>query len=495
MYDEQLQTQLFINGERCDAAGGATYAIHNPARPSEQVGLAASASVTDVDAACRAAQDAFPAWSALGYSARAAYLEKMAAALTSDEAELNARIHLFTREHGKVLKEASIEMRRLGDRFRAIAGYADRLARNEELLAPPLDTVITRQPRGVAALIVPWNWPLSILGAKLPQALLAGNTVVIKLSSEAALAPSLTICKMAATLPPGVVNLVTGSAANIGDPLLSHPAVRTINFTGSIAVGRHVGVLAAQRLVPATLELGGNDAGLILSDAKLDEAAFGRMYIAAFLSAGQTCMALKRVYVHRSRYDEVVAGLSNVAQQQVIGDGLLPETTMGPLNNKKQWGVVEDMVEEARASGCEVHEFGRVPDPSLFEQGYFRKPTLVLNPEPSLSIVKEEQFGPALPIIPVDSEEDAIAQANDSEFGLCSSVWTEERDRALAVALKLEAGYTYINNHGPLAQDGRGPFGGVKNSGIGRNLGYEGIVAFQEYQSISAAGGWLLGER
>ena len=203
-------------------------------------------------------------------------------------------------------------------------------------------------------------------------------------------------------------------------------------------------------------------------------------------------MALKRLYVHRSRYDEVIEGLSAVGNRMVVGDGLLPDTNMGPVNNAKQLKTITGMIGQARASGAEVRECGQVPDEALYRNGYFQKPALVFNPDQSLDIVAEEQFGPALPIMPFDSEGEAIRRANDSRYGLCSSVWTEDRDRALAISRQLEAGYTYLNGHGPTAQDFRGPFGGFKDSGFGRNLGYEGVVQFQGYHSISSVPGWLL---
>jgi acyl-CoA reductase-like NAD-dependent aldehyde dehydrogenase len=487
-----VTTQLYINGKAREASDGGSYPLYNPARPSELVGFVATGTESDVDDAVQAAHKAFPAWAALSYAERAAQLNRVADLLVGDEAEVDARSRLFTREHGKVRRETLLEISRLGDRFRQTASYADRLAKDETISGPPFDAIVTRQPRGVAVLVVPWNWPLAILGAKLPQALMAGNTVVVKPSENAALVPTMTLHMIAAALPPGVVNIVTGDSRRIGDRLTGHPLTRFVNFTGSVSIGRHVMKVAAENLTPVTLELGGNDPGIVMEDAILDDAAFTRLYMGAFMSTGQICMALKRLYVHRSRYDEVVAGITAIANKQVVGDGLLPETTMGPLNNAKQLNIVRTMIAEARTAGANVQEFGQVPDPALYQTGYFQRPTFVLNADPMLRVVREEQFGPVLPIMAFDTEAEVIAAANNSEFGLCSSVWSANRDRAVAIARQLEAGFTYLNAHGPSAQDGRSPFGGFKHSGIGRNMGYEGVTQFQGHHSISGPAGWLL---
>lgn len=492
--DQIITTELFVGGESRAASDKAVYDIFNPARPSELVGHAAAATENDVDAAVCAAHAAFPAWAALSFSERANILRDVAGKLGADEEAIKYRSRLFTREHGKIARETLMEMTRLGDRFRQVADYADRMAIEEEIAGPPFDTIVTRQPAGVAALIVPWNWPLSILGAKLPQALVTGNTVVVKVSEFSALAPALTLHKIAAMFPPGVINVLTGDGAQIGDALTGHPLVRRVNFTGSVRVGRLVMRSAAKHLTPVTLELGGNDAALILQDAELNDDAFTRMYWGAFASSGQVCMALKRMYVHESRYDEVVDGFTAACERAVVGDGLIPETMMGPVNNARQLKIVTDMIAEARAKGADVKECGQVPDEALYAGGgYFQKPVLVYDADPALSIVKDEQFGPALPIMNFSTEDEAIALANDSEFGLCSSVWTVDRDRAVSLSRRIEAGYTYINGHGPMAQDGRGPFGGFKSSGIGRNLGYDGVLAFAEPHSISGPAGFLLG--
>jgi len=246
--------------------------------------------------------------------------------------------------------------------------------------------------------------------------------VVVKPSANSALAPVMTLHRIAEMLPPGVVNIVTGSASRIGDAIIGHPLVRYVNFTGSVDVGRHVMKVAAENITPVTLELGRNDAGTVCHDADLTGDVFQRIYRASFMSTGQIFYAMKRLYVHKSRFDEVAEGLRAVVDAQVIGDGLLPETTMGPMNNAKQLKVMTDMIAPARAAGQDVHELGQVPDEALYKEGYFQRPVLVLNAEPSLSVVCEEQFDPILPLIAFETEDEAIDMANDDPFGSCPSL-------------------------------------------------------------------------
>ncbi len=488
---DPVTTDLFINGAATPAAGGATYDIVNPARPSEVVGHAAAASRDDVDAAMRAAHDAFPAWSSLSMAERAAHLRHVAEHLNADAEDTTARARLLTREHGKTLFETNIEVTRLVDRLAQVAGFADSLQDEDTVSGKMFDTVITRKSRGVSLLIVPWNWPLAILGSKLPHALLAGNTVVIKLSEFATLAPAQTIMKIAAMLPPGVVNLVTGDGTVIGDDLVTHPLVRQVNFTGSIRVGRHVMQKAAENITPVTLELGGNDPGILLDDAPLSPEFFKKLYVSCFLTTGQICMALKRLYVPRALFDDVVDGLGAVMDNQMVGDGLKDGVTMGPLTTPQQKRTVETMLEEAAAAGQDIRHYGKIEDEGDFAEGRFLRPSLVIDAAPALSVVKDEQFGPTLPVIPYDSEDEAVAMANDSDYGLSSSVWSDDPARAVTLARRLEAGFTNINSHGPTAMDGLSPFGGVKQSGIGRNFGHDGVRQFQETQSISGQSGQI----
>ena len=484
--------QIIIDGEYRPAASGRTLDVNNPAHPDQIVGQVALADHEDVGAAIRAAHAAFPAWADLSYADRAEYLRKAAANLVSDEAHLDERIRLFTREHGKVLKEATIEFSRFSDRFVWSAAQAERLAEEEQLPGPPRDTIITRQARGVNSLIVPWNWPLAILGNKLPQALMTGNTVVVKLAEQSPLAPMQTLKLVADVLPPGVINVIASPVNAIGDSLVDDPLVRKVNFTGSIPAGKHIMKVAADTVKPVTLELGGNDAALVLDDAELDDETVHRIVTSTFMTAGQICMAVKRIYVHRSRHDEFVEKFTATANEYVVGDGLEDGVTMGPVNNANQLAIVRDLIEDSRNNGFTVNEVGSIHDESTYADGYFQRPTIVTDCEPGARVVQEEQFGPVVPILPFDTDDDAVHFANDTEFGLCSSVWTNDRDRALTVARRIEAGYTYINGHGPLAQDHRAPFGGFKQSGIGRNLGYEGMLDFMEPHSIAAPPGWIL---
>jgi acyl-CoA reductase-like NAD-dependent aldehyde dehydrogenase len=491
MTESLVEVQNIIDGDWRPAASGRTYEVNNPAHPNETVGRAALAGPEDVQQAIEAAHRAYPAWSALSYHERASLLTAAAAPLSADYNRLNELVRLFTREHGKILKESAIEFSRFGDRFAWPIAQAERLAQDQKMSGPPQDTIITRHPRGVASQIVPWNWPISLLGVKMPPALMTGNTVVIKLAEQSPLAPMQLLKILADGLPPGVINVIASPPSEIGDEMITNPLVRKISFTGSIRAGKHIMKMAADSLKAITLELGGNDAALVLEDAVLDEQAIQKFVNGSLMTSGQICMAIKRLYVHRSRYAEFVDKFSSQVDKIVVGDGLDSSVTMGPINNERQLNVVKNLIDDARQNGATVRELGKIPHQQTYDEGYFQRPVVITDCDPLSRIVQEEQFGPVVPILPFDNEDDAVAYANATEFGLCSSVWTPDRERALGIARRLEAGYTYINGHGPMAQDHRGPFGGVKQSGIGRVLGFEGLNEFMEPHSISAPSGWL----
>lgn len=491
MADAYAKTFLFIDGQQRDSSNGQVTELRNPAKLDEPVGEFARATISDVDAAMEAAARAFPAWSAMTAVQRAEHLRQIADMLVADPEDVTARTRLLTREHGKPLFESGIEITRIADRFRQVASFAERLDAEQKTQSPMFDTIVQRKGRGVTTLIVPWNWPLAILGAKFPQALLAGNTVVIKLAENATLAAAQTITKIAQLLPPGVVNLITGPGRELGDRLVGHPLVRQINFTGSVGVGQRVMKICAENITDITLELGGNDAGLMLEDVDTSGNFYQRLFQATFLTSGQICMAMKRLYVHRSRYEEILEGFTAFLNNMNIGNGLSDGVQMGPVNNERQFKVVQDFTDEAERAGVELRRCGQWEEGLNPGQGYFLPATLAVNPDPNLKVVRLEQFGPILPVIPFDTDDEVLAYANDCELGLSSSVWSADVDRAVAMARRIDAGYSNINAHGPTAMDGLSPFGGVKQSGLGRNFGFEGIQQFQEAHSISMPTGAL----
>ncbi|MBX5441248.1 MAG: aldehyde dehydrogenase family protein [Solirubrobacteraceae bacterium] len=474
----EVRTGLYINGEHLDASD--TIAVPDPADPSQTVGYAAAATPEQARAAVEAADAAFPAWAALSPEERAQAVVKSLEGLAADEAE---RIDILSRENGKVRSECEAEMHVLAHRFQLAADLAPKLHEVEKLAAPPYNTEIRRLPLGVVTIIVPFNWPLAILGAALPYALVAGNTTVVKAPPTTPLSFMRTLETIAAALPPGVLNVISGRDADVGPAIIQDPRVKKVNFTGSVRGGQAIMRMASENLARITLELGGNDPAIILPDATFDEQAFGGLYAGAFLTTGQVCMAMKRMYVHRSLYDTVVEGLGGVLSAQKIGPGLDPESTMGPLHSPRQVEIVEGLLADVRGR-AEIREYGEPVDEAAFERGQFLRPSLVLDPPADAKIVTEEQFGPTLPIIPYDDVEDAIRQANDTWSGLCSSVWGTDMEQVERVAARLRTGYTFINAHNAPWLDERVPFGGFNMSGQGREMGVEGLLAFTDTHSI-----------
>jgi acyl-CoA reductase-like NAD-dependent aldehyde dehydrogenase len=469
------RTGLFIGGEPRETDD--VFPVHDPADPETVVGHAAAATTEQAREAVRAAHDAFAAWAELGARRRA---ELVVAALEGLAEDHDARVELLSRENGKVRGEADIDLHVMAGRFQLAAELAGEVDAVRTLEGPPLRTTIARLPLGVVSIIVPFNWPLAILGASLPQALVAGNTTVVKAPPTTPLAFVRTLERIAATLPPGALNVVSGRDEVLGPVLVQDPLVSKVAFTGSVRAGRVIMGMAAESLTRVQLELGGNDPALVLADAELDGDAIHRLGIGAFLTTGQVCMAMKRLYVHRSRYDEVVEGLGGELEATRLGPGLDPETTMGPMHTARQREFVVDLLEEARGRGAEVREFGEGA-----AGGQFIKPSLVLDPPPDARVVTEEQFGPTLPIIPFDDEEDAIRQANDTWSGLCSSVWSSDPEHVEAVARRLRTGTTFVNAHNAPWLDDRAPFGGFNKSGMGREMGVDGILAFTDTHSTS----------
>jgi acyl-CoA reductase-like NAD-dependent aldehyde dehydrogenase len=479
----RVTTALFFGGKERETAE--KMAIVDPAKPGVVVGHAASATPEDVRDAVAAAEAAYPAWAALTPQQRA---EQMLAALKGiDGANRDADAAILSQETGKIRLEAWVDSLVLELRWKLALSHADDVD-TAKVLPPvpgaiPVQTTVSYQPLGVVSIIVPFNWPIAILGASLPHALLAGNTVIVKPPLTAPLATTRVVRRIAEQLPPGVLNVVTGPDTNMSG-LIRNPDIAKVCFTGSVGGGKKIMELASASLTRVTLELGGNDAAVILKDAILDDAHLDRLFAAIYDTTGQICMNAKRVYVHASRVDAVVSGLSARLQKVKLGYGLDADTTMGPLHSPAQKQFVDELIQEAKESGARVLEFGELPGGDM-EGGHFVRPAIVINPDPKLRVVTEEQFGPVIPVIPFEGEDEAIKVANDSWAGLAGSVWTADLDTANRVGGQLVCGYVWVNDHGATRLDLRAPFGGMKASGMGREQGIEGIRAFQDTRSIA----------
>ena len=458
---------LIINGEK--VATEDSFPVTNPAT-EEVVAQCPFATHAQLDAAVRAATKAFRSWSRVSDEERAAICGKISEVITEHAEEL---AHLLTQEQGKPLGGT-------GSRFElggaaAWAGYTGTLSLPDKVIQDDDNAKIvqTRKPIGVVGSITPWNWPLMIAVWHVLPAIRAGNTVVIKPSPYTPLSTLRMVEILNDVLPPGVLNCVTGED-ELGQWMSEHDGIQKIIFTGSINTGRKVMGSSAPSLKRLTLELGGNDAGIVLDDA--DPAAVAPGIIGgAFINNGQTCAALKRLYVHESIYDALCEQLVAAVSGAKMGNGLDEGVDQGPIQNKMQYEKVTGLLEDAKANGGRVLCGGEIPD----TPGYFMPYTLVADVTDGMRIVDEEQFGPLLPIVKYSDLDDAIARANGLDVGLGGSVWSSNPERAADVAAKLECGTAWVNGHGGIAPNV--PFGGVKCSGIGVEFGEEGL---QEYTTI-----------
>ncbi|MHB8680659.1 MAG: aldehyde dehydrogenase family protein [Acidimicrobiales bacterium] len=463
------------------AGGGGDYAVHNPARPAEVVFEAPAASTGQVDEAVAAARRAQPAWAALPVEERFALVRKAAAAAgAAVGADDLAR--LLTREHGKVLWEAQFDAGTIGGMADAFAPLAAEALKGRTLAGGQRQTRVVAEPHGVVAAILPFNWPVSVLGNKVWPALLMGNTVVIKAPPTCPGAVLAVAAAIAAELPPGVVNALNGPGAELGQSIVSHPGIDMVSFTGGVPTGRAVMAAAAGALTPVVLELGGNDPAVVAPDVDIDAALADKVFGATFITTGQVCMAIKRVYVPRDKVGDMVEALVERVRSEVVGDGLADGVTMGPLHRRPDQQRVQEMLDEAASKGAKVHQPATLREEA--GEGYFVSPAIVEGAPDDALIVREEQFGPALPVLGYDRIDDAVARANDTSYGLCASVWTGDTDLARDLSARLQAGTIFVNNHGTSAMDHRAPFGGWKHSGFGVELGSEGMLAFTRPKTI-----------
>jgi len=464
---------LTIDGKAATVVG--TFDVLNPADESI-VARCPQATPELVDAAVASARRALPLWSAVPDAERAANLMAIAALIERHHPELS---ELVTREQGKTQSGpgANYEVGGAVAWTRVTAG----LTLPEETIQDDqaASIVVHRKPVGVVASITPWNWPLLIAVWHIMPAVRVGCTVVIKPSPFTPLSTLRLVQLINEVLPPGVVNVVTGGA-EVGTHLASHPGVDKIVFTGSIATGKKIMGGASQAVKRVTLELGGNDAGVVLPGTNIGP-LLEKLFWGCYINAGQTCASLKRLYVHEDQYEEVVRRFTDFAATIPVGNGLDPKNLIGPLSNRMQLDKVMGYVADARARGAKVVLGGERRE----ERGYFYPLTVIAEATDEMRVVSEEQFGPVIPIIKYRSVEEAMRRANSLEVGLGGSVWGNDPQEAARYARQLECGTAWVNQHGalhPLA-----PFGGVKSSGLGVEFNVDGLKEYTTIQVVNVA--------
>lgn len=462
--------RLLINGEL--VSGPASLDVVNPATGTV-FATCARAGEAELEAAVGAAKRAFPGWAATPWPDRAVQLARLADGIDARAEEFAA---LLTSEQGKPLDQARFEVMVSAAAFR----YFGALELVPKILIDESETQVIEHyaPLGVVAAITPWNFPLILLSVKLAAALATGNTVVAKPAPTTPLSTLLLGEVAAPILPKGVLNIIVDQN-DLGARLSSHSDIAKVTFTGSTATGRKVMQGAAATLKRLTLELGGNDAAILLDDVDIEEVA-PKIFSAATVNAGQVCMAAKRIYVPRAKYDGLCDALVKLAGEAVVGDGHDPQTTIGPIQNRMQFDKVLDLIEDSRQHGTVIAGGERLDRP-----GFFIPPTIVRDLPDDARLVQEEQFGPVIPVLAYDDIDDVIARANDSEFGLAGTVWGKDTARAIEVAKRIDSGTIWINKHLDLRFDI--PFGGAKQSGIGREQGEDGLKEFVDARVINVA--------
>lgn len=448
--------------------------IFDPAT-GESIGLAPQSTAADLDVAVERAVKAQVAWAAKSDEERRATLHRMADAV---EASAMALAELLSREQGKPLNGPNARFE-VGACATWLRVTADTPLPTEVVVDDGTDYAeLHYRPVGVVGVITPWNWPMMIAIWQIAPALRMGNAVVAKPSEYTTLSGLALIHVLNQELPDGVLNPVAG-AGETGAALVARAEIGKIMFTGSTRTGKRIIEASAGNLTRLTLELGGNDAGIVLPD--VDPGAIAEnLFWGAFINTGQTCAALKRLYVHDDVYEAVVEALATIAAQMPMGVGVDERNVLGPLQNRMQFDIVDRLVEDAKASGARVVLGG---EPEREQPGYFYPTTLIADIDPHNALVVEEQFGPALPIIRYSDLDEAVAMANELDAGLGASVWSGDRDRAREIAARIQAGTVWINSHGgvhPMI-----PFGGVKGSGYGLEFGSEGLKSVSVPQVVN----------
>jgi succinate-semialdehyde dehydrogenase/glutarate-semialdehyde dehydrogenase len=471
--------QMLIGGEWVGSQSGDLFEIINPAT-GEFVDTAPRGTVEEARQAIDAAAEAFKVWSEWPQARRADVLRRAVDLVRLHEKELAT---LLTREQGKPIREALLEIRRYAHTIEYYAGLGKNIRGG---YIPQIDEgrygLIIKRPLGVVGAIVPWNFPVSLMGNKVGPALLAGNTMVIKPAETTPLTDlRVTGLFYEAGLPKGALNVVTGRGSIVGEEIVTNPKVRKIGFTGSTEVGRRVMASAAEGIKRVTLELGGSDPMIVCDDADIDSAVKAAA-VGRFFNCGQACLAIKRLYLFESIADEFIEKLVPRVKKLKVGNGFAEGVIVGPLHSAAQRDEVESQVQDALDRGARALVGGQRLRGEEFDRGHFFAPTLLVDVKEEARVAREEVFGPALPIFRVGSLEEAIEKANDSIFGLGSSIWTNDLNRATRAAERIEAGYTWINSAQTIYDEL--PFGGFKQSGLGKEHGTEALDYYTETKSV-----------
>ena len=466
----------YINGKWVEAKSGKTFPVENPFN-QEIISHVPDSDNHDVNEAVSAANTAYSDWHKMSASERRDLMKELANKSRENANELAKTISM---EMGKPFPEALDEIDTVAD----FLEYYGELARDEVgRIVAPVDrntmSLVRYESIGVIGCIIPWNYPLALMGWKLAPALAAGNTVVMK-PSEITPLSILHWCNVVdSVLPDGVINVITGFGQSAGEPIVNHPDVPVVTFTGSVATGKKIAKFAAENLKKVSLELGGKDPMIICDDADIEIAAQGASW-GGFVNAGQVCTSIERVYVFENVMDQFTEAIIEEAKKVVLGDPMKEDTHIGPMASKLQQKKAIEKVNQAIKDGARLLAGGSVPE--NLDRGYFYQPTVLDNIEPNMEIITEEAFSPVLPIQKVSSIEEAIQWSNDSVYGLGCSIFTNDIDRALTAADDIKSGTVCINS--PLMENIAAPFGGMKQSGIGREHGKEALDEFREAKHI-----------
>jgi len=466
----------YINGKWVEAKSGKTFPVENPFN-QEIISHVPDSDNHDVNEAVSAANTAYSDWHKMSASERRDLMKELANKSRENANELAKTISM---EMGKPFPEALDEIDTVAD----FLEYYGELARDEVgRIVAPVDrntmSLVRYESIGVIGCIIPWNYPLALMGWKLAPALAAGNTVVMK-PSEITPLSILHWCNVVdSVLPSGVINVITGYGQSAGEPIVKHPDVPVVTFTGSVATGKKIAKFAAENLKKVSLELGGKDPMIICDDADIEIAAQGASW-GGFVNAGQVCTSIERVYVFENVMDQFTEAIIEEAKKVVLGDPMKEDTHIGPMASKLQQEKAIEKVNQAIKDGARLLAGGSVPE--NLDRGYFYQPTVLDNIEPNMEIITEEAFSPVLPIQKVSSIEEAIQWSNDSVYGLGCSIFTNDIDRALTAADDIKSGTVCINS--PLMENIAAPFGGMKQSGIGREHGKEALDEFREAKHI-----------